>query len=206
MSHFVFVLFSSNASSFCPPFLPSLPPSFPPSRWSLGLLGFDLHAACPRLHHPSNTRGLLAGKHPSFHPSSLLPSLAQHTLQAGVAFSQVSIPPSFPPSFPLPIVVFLCCSLTSPSLPPSLPPPSLLQVTVPRPQSRPTLYPWVGFVFGWLCLAVACGYVIVILGPGEKAMRVAAGRFRRGGGGRGSMGGSVGGKMEREALVRQRQR
>jgi len=32
MSHFVFVLFGSNASSFCPPFLPSLPPSLLPSR------------------------------------------------------------------------------------------------------------------------------------------------------------------------------
>lgn len=82
------------------------------------------------------------------------------------------------------------------------------QVTVPRPQSRPTLFSWVGFVFGWLCLAVACGYIIVILGPGEKAMRLAAGRFRRGVGRRssGSIGGREGGKMEREALVRQRRR
>ncbi len=81
--------------------------------------------------------------------------------------------------------------------------PFFLQATVPRPAARPTLYPWVGFVFGWLCLAVACGYVIVIVGPGDKAMRVAASRFRRGVGGGGGGGGKKEEKKrgERDALL-----
>ena len=194
-AHFTFALSCANVS-------PSPLPPLLRSRRAVRLLGLNLHASRPRLHQFQHWRRFLAGTPHLSLPPSLLPSLPlslSNHLPKGRESQKKEKIGGCSISLSLPTLAN--------ALPPSLPP-SLPQVTVPRPQSRPTLYPWVGFVFGWVCLAIACGYIIVILGPGEKAMRMAAGRFRRGvGRGRGgSMGGREGGKMEREALVRQRRR